>query len=219
MNASTRLVLANAIFFKGTWRTPFPKEKTKDAPFELSPGKAILVPTMHVEEGLFNYCKHDDFEMLELPYKGDHVSLLVLSPLKKGQLPSVERRLTAANLHEAVKKLSLHLGSVQLPRFQVTTDCRLVGELSDLGMPLAFSGSADFSGIATGAEVRISNVVHKALIDVDEHGTEAAAATAIVVGDTDPLQLTFRANHPFVFLVLDKRTGAILFFGKVTNPR
>ncbi len=219
LNATTRLVLANAIYFKGAWRTPFPKERTKDAAFELSPGKRILVPTMHVAEGLFNYCKQDDFEMLELPYKGDQVSLLVLSPLKKGHLPNLERNLTPANLHKAVKKLSLHLGSVQLPRFQVAADCRLVGELSDLGMPLAFSGSADFSGIATGAELRISNVVHKALIDVDEHGTVAAASTAVVIGDTDPLPFTFRADHPFVFLVLDKRTDTILFFGRVTNPR
>jgi len=214
----TRLVLTNAIYFKAAWKTQFPKEQTREAPFHLSPTETVSVPMMHSEEQRFNYFKGDDFQWLELPYTGDRLAMVILLPRKKGGLAELEKTLTASRIQQGIAKLKPELVHVALPRFKMTTNFRLADTLRKLGMVAPFS-DADFSGITSGARLRISNVVHKAFIEVDEVGTEAAAATAVIIQLLNTNDLVFRADHPFLFIIRDSRTNSILFLGRVSDPR
>jgi serpin B len=217
---STRLVLTNAIYFKATWQTPFPKDQTRDAVFAVAPGEKPSVPMMRQPEGMFRYFAGDNFQWLELPYKGGQLSLVVLLPHKQGRLAGLEKALTASAIQRGVDKLQLRLGEVALPRFQATLRVSLGEDLKQMGMPLAFSRGADFSGIASAENLRLTGVIHKAFIDVDEVGTEASAATAVVAAGTKSIRpFSFRADHPFLFLIRDTQTGSILFLGRVTDPR
>jgi serpin B len=175
-----------------------------------------------------NYFKGDTFEALELPYEGHDLSMIgdlsmtVLLPNKADGLPAFEKRLTAANLTQWLGKLSDHRVDVTLPRFKLTSEFMLKDVLSKMGMSIAFdSDKADFNGMTTRERLFISHVVHKAFVDVNEAGTEAAASTATVIENTSasaPPLATFRADHPFVYLIRDNRTGSILFLGRVVNP-
>jgi serine protease inhibitor len=216
---ATRLFLVNAIYFKGAWEMPFRKDKTEEAPFELKPDEKVNVATMTSPEGVFNYASGDDAQWVDLPYKGHRLAMVVVLPQKKGGLAAFETGLTAKALQEAVGKLKPHWGPVSLPRFKVTTDCRLGETLKEMGMSLAFSGEADFGGIVKREALNITAVVHKADIDVDELGTEAAAATGVGFASSGYTPFAFRADRPFLFLIRDKQTGSILFLGRVTDPR
>jgi serpin B len=220
VNGLTRLILTNAIYFKAAWKTPFPRDQTRDGIFDVAPNTKPSVPMMRHPEGMFPYFSGDEFQWLELPYKGDRLSMVVLLPQKKGQLGALEKSLTAAAIQEGVNKLQVRVGEVTLPRFQAVLRIPLGEELKKMGMPLAFSRAADFSGIATGEHLSLAEVVHKAYIEVDEVGTEASAATAVVVGGTRNVHpFSFRADHPFLYLIRDTQTGSILFLGRVSDPR
>jgi serpin B len=223
LNANTRLVLTNAIYFKARWTHEFSKGATADAPFHTSAAAEIAVPTMHQTERL-NYGAADGIQVLELPYGGDHsLSMFILLPDKVDGLADLEKRLTGENLQKWLAGLQSRPVKVDLPKFKMTSEFSLSDTLAALGMPLAFSNKADFSGMSTQEPLSISAVIHKAFVAVDEDGTEAAAATAVGIkaeaaapSPEEPIE--FRADHPFVFLIRDKRTQSILFIGRLAQP-
>ena len=215
----TRMVLANAIYFKGTWATQFKKERTHDGDF-LAGGAKVRTPMMNQTEH-FGYFEDADLQAIEMPYAGDAVSMVVLLPKKTDGLAALEAGLSAKRLSECIGGLGLREVQVSVPRFKTTASFLLAGTLSAMGMPLAFDAKkADFGGMNGGKEpLWIGEVIHKAFIDVNEEGTVAAAATAVVTfgGICEPPPV-FRADHPFVYLIRDKRTGCILFMGRMANP-
>jgi serpin B len=243
LTTDTRLVLTNAIYFKGTWQTPFPKDATTDQPFHAPGGKDVKVPLMKAPgETRFGYFETPDFQALSLPYKGaapagatpnargslpagpSTLSMLILLPKKVDGLADLEKQATAANLAKWSSSLRMQPVDVFLPRFTMTTEFDLSKDLQALGMTDAFTGAADFSGISASAgnKLFISKVLHKAFVDVNEVGTEAAAATAVIMNLTmapADRPALFRADHPFLFMIRHEPTNSILFMGHLTNPK
>jgi len=220
LNALTRLVLTNAIYFKGRWESQFKKSRTKESPFWLSIDKSVEVPMM-TQKRQFRYMESDSLQILELPYVGDDLAMIVLLPRKVDGLAQLEADLSVENLNMWMGHLRKREVSVFLPKFKTTSQFRLSETLASMGMPDAFGGNADFSGIDGTKDLFISAVIHKAFVDVNEEGTEAAAATAAVISLTSAPSTpppTFRADHPFVFLIHDNHSGSILFVGRIVNP-
>jgi len=221
LEPATRLVLTNAIYFKAEWDRKFFHEATSDAPFQVTAQRKVNVPTMHT---MATYPHHDGgtFDMLELPYKNGDLSMLVLLPKKLDGLAELEKSLTADKLTEWQQKLRASKVQLSLPKFKMTSEFELHDQLQAMGMTLAFTGQADFSGMSAGSEpLFISAIVHKTFVDVNEEGTEAAGATAVVMkaGSAPPRnEVEFRADHPFVFLIRDNRSGSVLFLGRVVDP-
>jgi serpin B len=222
LDADTCLVLTNAIYFKGHWVTQFDPKRTLVQPFHMGKGKDVKAPLMF-QEGNFGYFDGDDFQLLEMPYVGKDLTMVVLLPKKADELSAFEKRLTPGRLAEWLGNLHSVKVETYLPKFKMTSELSLKKVLSEMGMPLAFDEEkANFSGMA---DIRgglyLSEVAHKAFVDVNEEGTEAAASTAVVVkarsasGNRLPV---FRADHPFVFLIRDAKSGSILLMGRVTNP-
>lgn len=220
LNAMTRLVLTNAIYFKGTWQWEFDMSDTRNSDFRITPTNIVKTPMMNMnpDKATLRYADTGDLQILELPYKGDKISMLVLLPSEN--LDAIESSLTAEKLNEyKLKMKETKLDSISLPKFEFDTKYFMKDTLSALGMPTAFSESADFSGMTGKRDLFISFVIHQAYVKVDEKGTEAAAATAVGMQTTSVSPRTdFRADHPFIFLIQDKDTGNILFFGRVTDP-
>ena len=225
----TRLVLTNAIYFKGDWSSPFEKRRTQDAPFTVQDGSKVQVPMM-AQTDRFGYTATPDLQVLEMPYAGRGLSMLVVLPRKPDGLPAVEASLTARTLAGWLRIQRWCKVHVFVPRFTMTSMFSLAKVLRALGMTDAFSPQlADFSGMTgkTAAEygLYISAVIHKAFVEVNEKGTEAAAATAVVMapGSAMPVKPppipTFRADRPFLFVIRHNRTGSILFMGRVANPK
>jgi serpin B len=221
LDRMTRLVLTNAIYYKAPWQTPFYESLTKPEEFQVTVDQKVKVPTMH-HEGGFKYLDGGNFQLLDMPYKSQEQSMLVLLPKKIDGLIELEKTLTPPNLESWLAKSRRQEVRVTFPKFKFTREFELNKKLAEMGMPLAFSDRADFSGMDGRKDLFISNVIHKAFVDVHEKGTEAAAATAIGVKATSappvPTQV-FKADHPFVFVIRDNRTGSILFLGRVTNPQ
>ena len=219
LNEATRLVLTNAIYFKGDWALKFDSAQTKDELFYITPEKTVTAPLMHQKED-FRYTQIDGMQLLELPYKGEDLSMLVLLPDKESSLAALEKRLTADNLTAWQKSMRKKEVLVYLPRFKMTHQFDLSDTLGDMGMAVAFTPAADFSGITTHEGLFISDVVHKAFVEVNEEGTEAAAATGVAIRltamPTPPP--VFRADRPFVFIIKDNKTNSILFIGRIINP-
>ena len=220
VDSLTTLILTNAIYFKGDWAVQFEKAQTRDAPFLSVADQRFTVPMMH-HTGQFKYLEEDGFQALELSYVGEELSMVVFLPRKVAGLAAFESTLTVDNLSKWLHQLRRQRIIVDLPKFQVTAGCELRKTLSKLGMPVAFTSEADFSGITGDKPLFISNVIHKAFVDVNEEGTEAAAATAVIMtrGLSAAKPPVFRADHPFVFLIRDNRSGSILFLGRLTNPQ
>jgi serine protease inhibitor len=217
----TRLVLANAIYFKGLWATQFDRAKTQDAPFYLSATEYALVPTMKREDKA-RLAPLSGATMLELPYRGGDLSMLVVLPHRFDGLPELEAWLTPEALRDAIAALEETPGAIPiaLPRFRIESKFMLGRTLSDMGMPAAFqAGAADFSGIDGRQDLHISAAIHQSFVEVNEEGTEAAAATGISVGATSLPPVSFVANHPFLFVIHDNVTGSILFMGRLADPR
>jgi serine protease inhibitor len=218
----TRLILTNAIYFKGDWIDPFEKNATADADFHLSSTQAVKAPLMH-RSSAFRYYDAGTFQALELPYKGGTLSMVILLPKDADGLPALEQSLTPDSLTNWLGKLGpAPKVIVTLPRFTMTQQFELSSALSAMGMPQAFGGAADFSGMTGKRDFTISAAIHKAFVDVNETGTEAAAATSIVMRATamrlEPPPIIFNADHPFLFLIRDTRSGSILFLGRVVDP-
>ncbi len=225
LTPTTRLVLTNAIYFKGDWLNPFEKASTQNEEFHTSASQFVMAPLMH-RTGSYRYYDGSTFQALELPYSGDELSMDVLLPKTNDGLPALEQSFTAAAVGDWLEKLQL-VDKVILtfPSFTMTQQFELSNTLSAMGMPQAFGTSADFSGMTGKPGFTISAAIHKAYVDVNEQGTEAAAATSIIIRATaarvpfpEPPPIVFRADHPFLFMIRDTRTGAILFLGRVADP-
>jgi len=210
----TCLVLVNAIYFKGNWANRFDPNLTRDAPFWITPDVEVQVPMM-TQEREFRYGESDGLHVLELPYAGDALSMNILLPKEINGLARLEERLTIQNLARWTQKLWSTKVHVFLPKFKITFPFRLDDTLKSMGMVDAF-GNADFSGMDGTRSLLIGAVLHKAFVDINEEGTEAAAATAVIMSRGPAL--VFRADHPFVFLIRENCTGSILFLGRMVNP-
>lgn len=217
VSSDTRLVLTNAIYFNAAWLNPFEKSKTKDADFKKVDGSTISVPTLFGSQET-DYGSGAGWAAVSLPYDGNELSMILVLP-EAGTLDAFEASLTADTLDGIAKSLGNHQVVMSLPKFKFSSSFGLVEQLSALGMADAFSDKADFTGITDKGGLSISDVVHKAFVNVDEAGTEAAAATGVVVGVTSaPEPAEIHLDHPFLFFIRDNATGSVLFFGRVVDP-
>lgn len=216
INDRTRLVLTNAIYLNAAWKTTF-SDKTSDAPFQPLAGNPINVKMMSLEASL-EAVDGGDYQAVSLPYEDDRLAMLLVAP-KAGKFEAFEAGLDPQKLADVEQALQAQAVNLRLPRFSFEYPTSLKESLVALGMPDAFSPDADFSGISSSDELQISDVVHNAFIAVAEKGTEAAAATAVILGrKSAPQGLFIQFDRPFFFFLRDKPTGAILFMGRVMNP-
>ena len=215
----TRLVLTNAIYFKGTWQWEFNPKDTEEIDFKITPTDIVKVPMMYMkpEKAKFNYADLEDLQIIELPYKGEKISMLILLP--KDNLETIQP-LTIEKLKEWKSQMKEEtLDEIYLPKFEFDTKYFMKEILSDMGMPTAFEMDADFSGMDGTKSLYIKEVIHQAYVKVDEKGTEAAAATGVVMNFTSLMpKNVFRVDHPFIFIIQQNDTGNILFLGKVNDP-
>ena len=214
----TRLVLTNAIYFNAAWEYPFDEDMTADGPFYLLDGGQVTVPMMQQMQS-FGYTDGEGYQAVELLYDGDELSMVILLPAS-GNFEAFEEGLEAQQISDIISDLQLAQVTLTMPKFEFDSEFSLKDTLAEMGMPAAFSEAADFSGMTGTRDLCISAVLHKAFVSVDEAGTEAAAATAVIVGETavpgQSVEVT--VNRPFIFLIRDIETGSILFVGRVLNP-
>ena len=214
----TCLVLTNAIYFNAAWENPFNEDMTADGTFYLLDGGQVIVPMMKQTES-FGYTEGEGYQAIELPYDGGELSMVILLP-EAGNFQTFEEGLQAQQVCDIISGLQPTEVGLMMPQFEFDSEFSLKDTLAQMGMPVAFTGGADFSGMTGNRELSISDVVHKAFVAVDEAGTEAAAATAVIMELTavpePPVEVTI--DRPFIFLIRDIDTGAILFVGRVVNP-
>jgi len=219
LDALTRLVLTNAIYFNAAWANPFEEAATHDGPFHLLDGSEVSVPLMKQTEG-FGYAEGEGYQAVELPYDGGELAMVILLP-RAGEFERFESALDAGRVEQIIGSLAYRQVALTMPKFEFESEFGLRDTLAALGMAEAVSEQADFSGMTGQRDLFISEVVHKAFVSVDEKGTEAAAATAVIMKLTaaveEPVEVTM--DRPFVFLIRDLETGAILFVGRVVEPR
>jgi len=219
----TRLVLANAIYFKGAWLTTFDKAETSPQPFHLTSSRQTEVPLMH-HVGTVEYVENNSFQAVELPYGGNELSMLVLLPRRVNGCGRLEDELSPALLFRSLQQMKPREVELFLPRFKMESNFELNDTLGKMGMTDAFSmGAANFAGIDGAVDLFISDVFHKAWVEVNEEATEAAAATAVVVTESaeprpPPPRPVFRADHPFVFCIRHMQSGSLLFLGRLADP-
>ena len=218
INAMTRLVLTNAIYFNAAWQYPFKEDATSPGVFHLVNGGEITVPMMEQQES-YSYAKGDNYQAVELPYDGRELSMVILLPNSE-QFEAFEKAINYQQVKDIIADLERREVRLKMPKFEFDSSFGLKKTLAEIGMPVAFSADADFSGMTGNKDLFISDVIHKAFVSVDEAGTEAAAATAVIMELTampeEPIEVTL--DRPFVFLIRDIETGAILFIGRVMNP-
>lgn len=220
LNALTRLVLVNAIYFKGFWDNQFKSRDTREMEFWLLTEVAVKVPMMH-QEHQFGYWENDWLQIMEMPYKEESLSLIVLLPKEKTGITDLEQKLNFENMMAWQSRLRKRKVIVFFPKFKIESQFSLGQTLALMGMPDAFDPElADFSAMVGQKELYISAVIHKAFLEVNEEGSEAAAATGVVVSVTSiaPSPPIFKADHPFVFFIRDNKSQSILFLGRVLNP-
>jgi serine protease inhibitor len=237
-NAATLLILVNAIYFKADWEKQFKKESTERQPFYLESGQSAELDLMH-QTSHFQIAQTDSVQMLNIPYRtgdmlkenqpgsrmssvrGNNLMMTILLPTAVDGLTPLERSLTTARLQELGRGMSMRKVRLWLPKFRMDKELDLIPALSVMGMPSAFSPRADFSGIEPNRELYVVAAIHKAFVEVDEKGTEAAAATMIALGRglaPQEASVDFRADHPFLFLIRESHSGPILFMGRYTGP-
>jgi serpin B len=214
----TALVLTNAIYFKGQWDVKFDPDNTNDGLFTTLEGLQINCAMMNAMMK-YNVYQGDDIKMLELPYVGKDFSMLVILPNENKPFKEVENSLTLENLNHYISLLMESDVRVTLPKFKFVSMFELKPALSKMGMPIPFSNAADFTRMSSKPDLKIDEVYHKAFVEVSEEGTEAAAATAVViVRKSISIPVDFVANRPFMFIIRENTTGNILFMGRVANP-
>ncbi|MFP4041808.1 MAG: serpin family protein [Bacteroidales bacterium] len=220
LDAMTRMVLANAIYFKGAWEFPFDEKKTRKDTFYIYTKCRTKADFMN-RSLTANYYKDNLAEVLEIPYSGGEISMLIVLPHETYGMEKLESKLDRSLYEKYNQELSRKQVELSLPKFNITADYELSDVLSKLGMKTAFGGDADFSGMTGKKELYISNIVHKSFVDVNEEGTEAAAATGVVMRKTSlppSEKIKFKADHPFIFFIKDNETNSVLFMGRVMNP-
>jgi serpin B len=219
LDEMTRLVLTNAVYLDATWSSVFTKDATFDAPFYRLDGSEVSVPTMH-QQAFFPYAAGDGWQAVELPYVGEELAMLFVVP-DSGRFAEIEGLVASGLLDDVVGGLAGAQVNLALPKFDFSSKASVADLLKQMGMPAAFDAAvADFSGMSTEASLYISDVIHEAFIKVDEEGTEAAAATAVIIGLTSaPSEIVDLAiDRPFLFSLYDRATGEILFLGRVLDP-
>lgn len=219
ISRDTVLVLCNAVYFKGNWVTRFDRKATVDTPFFLKPGQSVTVPMMFQMLRWPNH-RSEEVTLVALPYAGNDLSMVILLPNEVNGLGALEQKLTVTRLSEWLAELDQYGGSeaqLYLPRFRISCRLDLTRSLSALGMPSAFDNRADFSGMSKAKDLSVSEVAHQAFVDVNEEGTEAAAASESWMTRGGPPGLIV-VNHPFLFLIRERQTGSILFLGRVADP-
>lgn len=217
----TRMVITNAIYFKGLWAKQFDKKDTTESEFRVSPADKVKVQMMRLtdREAEFNYAEAESLQILELSYKGGELSMLILLP-KEGSMSSLEESLNVRKISALRESLKKENVEVYLPKFKFEAKYFIAENLREMGMPAAFSEEADFSGMTGKRDLFISDVIHQAFVEVNEEGTQAAAATSVMCGITaiqEDIKI-FNADHPFIFIIQQRDTGNILFLGRVNNP-
>jgi serpin B len=213
----TRLVLTNAIYFKAAWLFKFEKESTYDAPFTLLDGSQVMAPTMNQTDS-FAYGQGDGYQAIMLPYAGEQMAMLIVMP-DTGRFEEIESMLDPALFETIIDTLQGQQVHLAMPRFEYESEFSLGDTLAEMGMPDAFT-NADFSGMTGARDLFISAVIHKAFVKVDEGGTEAAAATAVIMMETAmmPPGTEMHIDRPFIYAIYERSTGTILFLGRVLNP-
>jgi len=218
IDALTRLVLTNAIYFNAAWLNAFNEDMTDDGAFYLLDGSEVTVPMM-MQSDSFGYAEGEGYQAVELPYDGRELSMVILLP-DTVEFEEFEDSLDADMVDTITNDLIYKEVALTMPKFEFESEFSLADTLAAMGMPVAFTGAADFSGMTGNRDLFIAEVLHKAFVSVDEAGTEAAAATAVVMNLTaapgEPFEVTL--DRPFIFLIRDIETGAILFVGRVVNP-
>lgn len=219
INELTRLVLTNAIYFLGTWEHKFNPKVTRERDFWLDENNKVTVPMMYQNDH-FGYGVTEGIQVLEMPYKGDSLSMVVFLPEKKEGIKALESSLSVENMEKWIAGLKQQKVETYFPKFKMTQKFNLNDVLNSLGIKEAFTRSANFSNMEPRKELYISDVVHKAFVEVDEKGTEAAAATAVVMELASmPMEVPiFKADHPFVFIIRENATNSILFMGRLMDP-
>jgi serpin B len=212
----TRLVLTNAICFKGFWLSRFDTEKTRTEDFHVDPARTVSVSMMN-QSGKFDLGQDEGLQVLRFPYETEDLSMVFLLPEAVDGVSDLESRLTVDNLGRWLDSCRETEVDVSLPRFRFASKFSLNNTLSGMGMPTAFSEGADFSGMNGDRNLFLQAAIHQAYVEVNEEGTEAAAATGVSVGVTS-LPPSFRADHPFLILIRDEVTGSVLFLGRVVDP-
>ena len=215
---STRLVLTNAIYFNASWIWPFRQRATELRPFHLTGGSTVRVPMMTETNG-YLYARGDGYQVVDVPYSWGEMSMTILLP-DEGTLGAFEDSLNSDVFDRIMDGIEIDAVTLTMPLFEFESEFSLVDTLAGMGMPDAFDGRADFSGMTGSRDLSISEIVHKAFVSVDEEGTEAAAATAVnmLLGGFGDETIAVTVNRPFIFLIRDTGTGTVLFLGRVSNP-
>jgi serpin B len=219
INILTRLVLTNAVYFRASWKYPFDDGNTRDGAFMLLGGEEITTLVMEQTQQ-FDYAEGEGYQAVELPYVGEDVSMVIIAP-ELEQFEAFEANLDADRLDSVLENLERTNVTLRMPKFEFGSDFQLSKTLRDMGMPAAFSAEeADLSGIDGTQRFFIRDVPHKGFVSVDEMGTEAAAATAVVIEEESvaPTPIEVTIDSPFIFVIRDVETGAILFVGRVLDP-
>lgn len=214
----TRLILTNAVYFSGDWLSPFPEKYTQDGIFNLPSGETISVPMMHHPNVSINYHSLPEVQIIELPYSDGNLSMIILLPAEGTDLPTFAQNMTIANFQNWLHRLEYVNLEIWLPKFNFSSSFNLKSTLSYMGMESAFTETADFSGISSEKPFFLYDVVHQAFVNVDEKGTEASAATGVIVGSRSSIRDRIHINRPFMFIIRELDSGTILFMGSVVNP-
>jgi serpin B len=220
LDANTRLVLTNAVYFNGGWMYPFDKNSTAASLFHVNKQESIKTDFMH-QTGNFPYYEDEEIQAIGLPYKGDRMTLMVILPRSIEGWRMVSRIITHERLRLVISELGSREVRLALPKFRSELQVNLRQELTSMGMGTVFSRDADLSGMTGEKNMFVDEVIHKAFIEVNEQGTEAAAATAAIIGLKSSLRedpVRFQADHPFVFILIDRQTGCIIFMGRLVKP-
>ena len=220
VDQSTRLVLTNAIYFNASWLWPFSPSRTEVRPFYLAGGGTVDVPMMTETYKGYGYARGDGYQVVDVPYSWGEMSMTILLPDEGTTLEALEGSLDSEMLDRIIDDIETDYVTLTMPLFEFESEFSLGDTLAEMGMPDAFGGGADFSGMTGSKDLWISRIVHKAFVSVDEEGTEAAAATAVVVNESGPGKepIPVTVDRPFIFLIRDTGTGTVLFLGRVSNP-
>ena len=219
LDPSTRLVLTNAIYFNASWHWPFSPSNTRVRPFHLPGGATVTVPMMTQTYKGYGYARGDGYQAVDIPYSWGEMSMTILLP-DEGALGAFEDSLNSELVTQIIDGIATDWVTLTVPLFEFESEFSLDKTLAGMGMPAAFDGGADFSGMTGSRDLWISEVVHKAFVSVDEKGTEASAATGVVMLESGPGKepIAVTVDRPFIFLIRDTGTGTVLFLGRVSNP-